>query len=78
MPWEKGPGSSIAVLVVMFRLSSQCADVILGWESGALSTLCFLNIEIGILGKNCEAWRLAALLLDHTKLCREFVTFYSK
>ena len=74
----RGPGSSTALLVVVFRLSSQCADVIPGWESGALSTLCFLNIEIGILDKNCEAWRLAALVLDHTKLCREFVTFYSK
>ena len=50
----EGPGSSVAVLVVMFRLSSQCADVILGWESGALSTLCFLNIEIGILDKTAK------------------------
>ena len=61
----EGPGSSIAVLVVMFRLSTQCADVIIDWESGALSTLCFLNIEIGILDKTAKpgAWLLCSWII---------------
>ena len=80
MPWEEVPAPQQR----SWLLCLDClVNVLMLSQAGkveALSTLCFLNIEIGILDKNCAAWRLAAaaLFLDHTKLCREFVTFYSK